>query len=87
MLEVKGDFCYQIQKVLKAAGRPEDYIEVSLTGNYRYNPLHNDLDAFTLAYSIASLLNNLYGKGKVTVLAAGVHQSGEVHHSPAQSGR
>jgi len=64
VLEVKGDFCYQIQKVLKAASRPEDYIEVSLTGNYRYNPLHNDLDAFTLAYSIASLLNNLYGKGK-----------------------
>ncbi len=64
VLEVKGDFCYQIQKLLKAAGRPEDYIEVSLTGNYRYNPLHNDLDAFTLAYSIASLLNNLYGKGK-----------------------
>lgn len=64
VLEVKGDFCYQIQNILKAAGRPEDYIEVSLTGNYRYNPLHNDLDAFTLAYSIASLINNLYGKGK-----------------------
>ena len=64
VLEVKGDFCYQIQKVLKAVGRPEDYLEVSLTGDYRYNPLHNDLDAFTLAYSIASLLNNLYGKGK-----------------------
>ena len=64
VLEVKGDFCYQIQKLLKAAGRLEDYIEVSLAGNYRYNPLHNDLDAFTLAYSIASLLNNLYGKGK-----------------------
>jgi hypothetical protein len=26
--------------------------------------LHNDLDAYALAYSIASLLNNLFGKGK-----------------------
>jgi len=64
VMEVKGDFCYQVQKVLQSAGRAEDYIEISLTGPYRYNPLHNDLDAFTLAYSIASLLNNLYGKGK-----------------------
>ena len=64
VMEVKGDFCYQVQKLLQAAGRMEDYVEISLTGPYRYNPLHNDLDAFTLAYSIASLLNNLYGKGK-----------------------
>ena len=26
--------------------------------------MHNDLDAYALAYSIASLLNNLFGKGK-----------------------
>src|SRR5262249_4543386 len=32
--------------------------------DYRYNPLYNDLDAYALAYGIASLLNNLYGKGK-----------------------
>ncbi len=64
VMEVKGDFCYQVRKLLEGAGRPEDYVEISLTGMYRYNPLHNDLDAFTLAYSIASLLNNLYGRGK-----------------------
>ena len=64
VMEVKGDFCFQIRKLLEVAGRPEDYVEISLTGIYRYNPLNNDLDAFTLAYSIASLLNNLYGKGK-----------------------
>ena len=64
VMEVKGDFCYQVRKILKEVGRPEDYVEISLAGKYRYNPLHNDLDAFTLAYSIASLLNNLYGKGK-----------------------
>ena len=44
--------------------RAEDYIEISLDSEYRYNPLHNDLDAYALAYNIASLLNNLFGKGK-----------------------
>jgi hypothetical protein len=29
-----------------------------------YNPLHNDLEPYALAYSIATLLNNLYGRGK-----------------------
>src|SRR5207245_3736944 len=45
-------------------GRAEDYIEVSLTAPVRYNPLHNDLDAYALAYGIASLMNNLFGKGR-----------------------
>jgi hypothetical protein len=31
---------------------------------YCYNPLHNNLDSSALAYSVASLLNNLYGRGK-----------------------
>lgn len=64
VLEVKGDFCHQVRAILKEAKRPEDYTEISLDGAYRYNPLHNDLDASALAYSIASLLNNLYGRGK-----------------------
>lgn len=64
VLEVKGDFCYQVRQILKEAGREEDYVEVSLDTAYSYNPLENDLDAFALAYSIASLLNNLYGRGK-----------------------
>ncbi len=37
---------------------------MSLDSPYRYNPLYSDLDAYALAYGIASLLNNLYGKGK-----------------------
>ena len=37
---------------------------MSLDSNFRYNPLYNDLDAYALAYGIASLLNNLFGKGK-----------------------
>jgi hypothetical protein len=64
VLEVKGDFCHKVREILERHGRAEDYIELSLTTRYRYNPLHNDLDAYALAYGIASLLNNLFGRGK-----------------------
>jgi hypothetical protein len=64
VLEVKGDFCGKVRDILARYGRPDDYIEISLESEYRYNPLHNDLDAYALAYSIASLLNNLFGRGK-----------------------
>jgi hypothetical protein len=64
ILEVKGDFCRKVKDILDRHGRSEDYIEISLHSEYRYNPLHNDLDAYALAYNIASLLNNLYGRGK-----------------------
>jgi TraM recognition site of TraD and TraG len=64
VLEVKGDFCHKVKRILERCGRPEDYVEVSLESCYRYNPLYNDLDAYTLAYGIASLLNNLFGRSK-----------------------
>jgi hypothetical protein len=64
VLEVKGDFCRKVKDILARHGRVEDYIEISLDSDYCYNPLHNDLDAYALAYNIASLLNNLFGRGK-----------------------
>ena len=64
VLEVKGDFCFKVKKLLEACGRADDYVEVSLHSEYRYNPLHNDQDAYALAFGIASLLNNLFGRGK-----------------------
>ena len=64
VLEVKGDFCRKVKEILDRHGRGEDYIEISLDSEFRYNPLHNDLDAYALAFSIASLLNNLFGRGK-----------------------
>jgi hypothetical protein len=64
VLEVKGDFCRKVKGILDRHARGEDYVEISLASPYRYNPLHNELDAYALAYSIASLLNNLFGKGK-----------------------
>ena len=45
VLEVKGDLCRQLQRILKWCGREQDYVEVSLDGNIRYNPLNNSLDA------------------------------------------
>ena len=61
---MKGDFCHKVEGILEKHGARSDYVEVSSIRPYRYNPLHNDLDAYALAYGIASLLNNLFGKGK-----------------------
>ncbi len=54
ILEVKGDFCARVREILTRHGRADDYVEISLASEYRYNPLHNDLDAYALAYNIAS---------------------------------
>ncbi len=64
VLEVKGDLCRQVRKILEACGRDEDYVEVSLTGNVRYNPLNNDSDAYAQAFNIASVITAIWGKGK-----------------------
>jgi hypothetical protein len=64
ILEVKGDFCRKVKQILDRHDRGDDYIEISLESEYRYNPLHNDLDAYALAFNIASLLNNLFGRGR-----------------------
>lgn len=53
-LEVKGDFCHKVRKILKKYGREHDYFEISLDCPYRYNPLHNDLEAYALAYDSAA---------------------------------
>ena len=64
VLEVKGDFCRQVRTILTEAKRPEDYLELGLDTGVCYNPLHNDLDPYAVAYAIATLLNNLFGKSK-----------------------
>ncbi len=64
VLEVKGDLCRQLQRILKWCGREEDYIEVSLDGDIRYNPLNNSLDAYAQAFNIASIITAIWGKGK-----------------------
>ena len=65
VLEVKGDFCHDIRRMLAELGREEDYLELSLDGRVTWNPLSATwLDAYSLAYTVASLLNQLFGKGK-----------------------
>ena len=53
----------EVSGILEKYGRREDYVEISLASPYRYDPLHNELEAYALAYGIASLLNNLFGRG------------------------
>ena len=65
VLEVKGDFCYDIRRILADAGRKKDYIELGMKGRWQWNPLSAWwLDSYSLAYTVSSLLNQLFGKGK-----------------------
>jgi hypothetical protein len=64
VLEVKGDLCRQLQRILKWCGREQDYVEVSLHGDVRYNPLNNSLDAYAQAFNIASIITSIWGRGK-----------------------
>jgi hypothetical protein len=64
VLEVKGDLCRQLEGILREHGRDRDYIEVSLAGDIRYNPLNNDLDPYAQAFNIASIITSICGKGK-----------------------
>jgi hypothetical protein len=64
VLEVKGDLCRQLEAILNGCGRGADYVEVSLHGNVRYNPLNNDLDPYAQAYNIASIITAIWGRGK-----------------------
>ena len=65
VLEVKGDFCHDIHRILAQAGRENDYIELSMEGPWQWNPLSAWwLDSYSLAYTVSSLLNQLFGKGK-----------------------
>ena len=65
VLEVKGDFCYAIHDLLKRNGRGEDYLEIGLNSHWQWNPLDADwMDSYSLAYSVAGLMNQLFGRGK-----------------------
>ena len=65
VLEVKGDVCHDIRQILTEAGREKDYIELGMEGRWQWNPLSAWwLDSYSLAYTVSSLLNQLFGKGK-----------------------
>ena len=65
LLEVKGDFCKQVRAdPRRGPAAPTTTSRSRVGGDVCYNPLHNDLDPYAVAYAIASLLNNLFGKSK-----------------------
>ena len=65
VLEVKGDFCHDIRQILVEAGRGQDYIELGMDARSQWNPLSAWwLDSYSLAYTVSSLLNQLFGKGQ-----------------------
>jgi hypothetical protein len=64
VLEVKGDLCRHLSRILRECGRQADYIDVSLESEIRYNPLNNDLDPYAQAFNIASIITSIWGKGK-----------------------
>ena len=65
VLEVKGDFCHDVRQILVEAGREKDYIELGMNARSQWNPLSAWwLDSYSLAYTVSSLLNQLFGKGK-----------------------
>jgi hypothetical protein len=64
VLEVKGDLCRQLESILAEQGRADDYVEVSLDGPIRYNPLNNSLDAYAHAFNLVSVITAIWGKGK-----------------------
>ena len=65
VLEVKGDFCHQVRRILEDAGREDDYLEIGLGGAWQWNPLDDPLlDSYSMAYGVASLINQLFGKSR-----------------------
>ena len=65
VLEVKGDFCHSVRRILDDAGRGGDYLEIGLDGSLQWNPLDDPLlDSYSLAYGVASLINQLFGKSR-----------------------
>ena len=65
ILEVKGDFCFQVRDLLAGHGRAGDYLEIALDGQWAWNPLDDpDQDSYSLAYTVGSLINQLFGKSK-----------------------
>ena len=65
VLEVKGDFCHQVRRILDEAGRGDDYLEIGLGGSLQWNPLDDALlDSYSMAYGVASLINQLFGKSR-----------------------
>ncbi len=59
------DFCHSVRRILEKAGRGDDYLEIGLGGSWQWNPIDDPLlDTYSLAYSVASLINQIFGKSR-----------------------
>ena len=68
VLEVKGDFCHDIRRMLAELDRSEDYIELSLDGRLTWNPLSATwLDSYSLAVHGRVPLESTLRQGQRTV--------------------
>ena len=64
----------QLRKILEACGRGHDYVEVSLDGDIRYNPLNNSLDAYAHAFNIASIITAIWAMRQLFAYRAQDHE-------------
>ena len=68
VLEVKGDLCHDVRRILAEVAREGDDIELSLDGRLPWNPLRATwLDSYSLASPVASQWNHLFDKGNEPV--------------------
>jgi hypothetical protein len=64
VLDAKGNYAEFVKRQCHAAGRAEDYYEISLDSGVRYNVLsRKDLDATALAGHLGLVLENTGGRG------------------------
>ena len=73
VLEVKGDLCHDIRRILAEVAREGDYIELSLDGRLPWNLLRATwLDSYSLASPVASQWNHPVRQGERTGWGPGV---------------
>lgn len=65
VLAVKGDFRHPVRRILKDAGRGDDDLKVGLGGSWQGNSPDDPLLAsYSLAYGVAALINQPFGKSR-----------------------
>lgn len=65
VMDAKGDFIYEVRKIMREAGREEDLVEIGVDGKWRYNPLGNgEIIPSALAGTVGALITNSYGKSR-----------------------
>ena len=64
VLEVKGDFCHSVRRILDDAGRGGDYLEIGLDGSLQWNPLDDPLQDIYRCTVDAELFGRKIGEAR-----------------------